>query len=177
MAWHYFNLHTHAHTHTHTHTQSSCFVLLLFASQCILCSWTTVSLCVSLIRDGHSSRSLIIDPPSEILSAILISHHITAQQTPSHFTAIWLIWEQLALEKKAQDDGWGRALVKMLRVDRHTCLKSFEPSRFSCHKTPANFDGLITARGGPFRDMVLTRLFYHIRALNRTHLRGKSPSG
>ncbi len=170
MAWHYFNL----HTHTHTHSQS-CFVPALVCLSCILCSWTTVSLCVSLIRDGHSSRSLIIDPSSEILSAILISHHITAQQTPSHFTAIWLIWEQLALEKKTQDDGW--ALVKMLRVDRHTCLKSFEPSCFSCHKTPANFDGLITARGGPFRDMVLTWLFYHIRAFNRTHLRGKSPSG
>jgi len=48
-------------------------------------------------RDGHSSPSLIIDPPSEILSAILIPHDSTADALP--LASISLIWEQLALNK------------------------------------------------------------------------------
>lgn len=44
-----------------------------------------MSLCVSLIRDGHSSPSQIIDPPSEILSAILIPHDSRADALPLDF--------------------------------------------------------------------------------------------
>ncbi len=161
---------THTHTHAHTHTQSL-FVPALVCLSCILCSWTTVSLCVSLIRDGHSSLSLIIDPPSEI------SHHSTADVLPLHSYLTDL--RAAGAGERGTGWCWGRALVKMLRVDRHTCLKSsaFEPSCFRYHKVPADFDGLITARCGPFSDMFLTLLFYHIRAFNLTHLRVKSPGG
>lgn len=64
-------------SHTHTLLLSP-FMQTVVLLMCTFCSRTTISLCASLIRDGHSSTSQIIDPPSEIVSVHLTPHHSTS---------------------------------------------------------------------------------------------------